>query len=73
LTSLLASHGLDPSPSDANFVLCRRAPRLRERLLPHGVVVRDCASFGLVDHARVAVPDETGLALLAGALDRSAP
>ncbi len=73
LTSLLASHGLDPMPSDANFVLCRCAPGLRGRLLPRGVVVRDCASFGLVDHARVAVPDERGLALLADALDKSAP
>ncbi len=73
LTSLLASHGLEPLPSQANFVLCRRAPGLRERLLPQGVVVRDCTSFGLVDHARVAVPDRGGLTRLAHALDRSAP
>ncbi len=38
-------------------------------LAPHGVVVRDCASFGLPGVTRVAVPSETGLAILARALD----
>jgi histidinol-phosphate/aromatic aminotransferase/cobyric acid decarboxylase-like protein len=32
------------------------------------VLVRDCASFGLRDHVRIAVPDEAGLARLATAL-----
>ena len=73
LAALLAAHGLDPAPSDASWVLCRRAPGLRDRLIPHGVVVRDCASFGLAGHARVAVPDPAGLERLADALERSAP
>ncbi len=72
LVRLLDAHGLDPQPSDANYVLCARAPRLRERLAPHGVVVRDCASFGLPDHARVAVPDGKGLARLQTALEEAA-
>jgi histidinol-phosphate/aromatic aminotransferase/cobyric acid decarboxylase-like protein len=70
LVALLRGHGLDPAPSDAPWVLVR-APGLRARLAPHGVLVRDCASFGLPDHARVAVPDQRGLARLAEALDRS--
>jgi histidinol-phosphate/aromatic aminotransferase/cobyric acid decarboxylase-like protein len=73
LAALLDAHGLDPAPSDANFVLCRRAGGLRERLAPFGVVVRDCASFGLPGQARLAVPDWPGLERLASALERSAP
>ena len=71
LVALLDAHGLEPQPSDANYVLCARAAGLRERLGRHGVVVRDCASFGLAGHARVAVPHEAGLARLAEALEVS--
>ena len=46
LISVLAQHGLDAQPSDANWILAE-APGLRERLAPHGVVVRDCSNFGL--------------------------
>lgn len=73
LTAVLEHHGLDPAPSDANFVLCRRAAGLRDRLAPQGVVVRDCASFGLPGHARVAVPGPGGLARLEEALERAGP
>lgn len=69
LVSLLDAHGLEPQPSQANYVLCARAPRLRERLAARGVLVRDCASFGLPAQARVAVPDAAGLARLASALE----
>jgi histidinol-phosphate/aromatic aminotransferase/cobyric acid decarboxylase-like protein len=69
LVGLLRAHDLDPQPSDANYVLCARARGLRERLVPHGVVVRDCTSFGLPDQARVAVPDGAGLARLEAALE----
>ena len=68
LVGLLRSAGLEPEPSDANFVLVN-APGLRERLAPAGIVVRDCASFGLPGYVRVAVPAEAGLARLAQALD----
>jgi histidinol-phosphate/aromatic aminotransferase/cobyric acid decarboxylase-like protein len=67
LAAVLAGHGLAPAPSDAPWVLVR-APGLRDRLAPLGVVVRDCASFGLPGHARIAVPDEAGLARLDAAL-----
>ncbi|MGH9154251.1 MAG: aminotransferase class I/II-fold pyridoxal phosphate-dependent enzyme, partial [Acidimicrobiales bacterium] len=72
LTRLLAGHGLAPLPSDANWVLCARAPGLRERLAPRGVLVRDCATFGLPGHARVAVPGPAGLGRLAAALEATA-
>ena len=66
LASVLESHGLDPRPSDAPWLLVE-AP-LRDRLAPKGVVVRDCASFGMPGVTRVAVPDERGLERLDGAL-----
>lgn len=68
LAVLLVAHGLDPQPSEANYILCANAARLRDRLAPHGVVVRDCASFGLPGQARVAVPDAEGLVRLEEAL-----
>jgi len=70
LTDLLASHGLPVRPSDANWVLVERAG-LREALAPHGVVVRDCASFGLPAMTRIAVPSDAGLERLSTALDRA--
>lgn len=71
LHGLLAVFGLAPRASSANFVLCASAPGLRDRLAPHGVLVRDCGSFGLPGHARVAVPGAEGLAKLATALQRT--
>lgn len=67
LIALLAGYGLGTRPSDANWVLAE-APGLRERLAPHGVLVRDCASFGLPGVARIAVPDADGLQRLDRAL-----
>jgi histidinol-phosphate/aromatic aminotransferase/cobyric acid decarboxylase-like protein len=63
LVDVLRGAGLSPEPSDANFVLVR-APGLRDRLAPQGVLVRDCASFDLPEHVRIAVPDAAGLARL---------
>jgi histidinol-phosphate/aromatic aminotransferase/cobyric acid decarboxylase-like protein len=69
LIELLASHGFTAEPSDANWVLVEAAG-LRSRLAHHGVVIRDCTSFGLPHHVRIAVPDERGLEQLATALSR---
>lgn len=69
LVAVLAAHGIRAAPSDAPWVLAR-APGLRERLAPLGVVVRDCAGFGLPGHVRIAVPSEAGLARLDDALRR---
>lgn len=67
LVALLARHGLVADAADAPWVLVT-ATGLRERLAPHGVVVRDCASFGLPGVVRIAVPADAGLARLEEAL-----
>jgi histidinol-phosphate/aromatic aminotransferase/cobyric acid decarboxylase-like protein len=72
LVDVLLANGLVAEVADAPWVLVR-APGLRERLAPHGVVVRDCASFGLPDHVRIAVPDDRGLGRLQEVLLCAAP
>jgi histidinol-phosphate/aromatic aminotransferase/cobyric acid decarboxylase-like protein len=69
LVELLQRHGLAPRPSDANFVLCDAPPGFRDKLLAQGIVVRDCASFGLPAQVRVAVPNHEGIERLSVALD----
>jgi len=68
LADLLGRHEHEVVAADAPWVLVSPAGDLRHRLAAHGVLVRDCASFGLVDTVRIAVPDERGLARLARAL-----
>jgi threonine-phosphate decarboxylase len=71
LTQVLGAHGLVPLPSDAPWVLAAAAPKgLRVALARQAVVVRDCRSFGLPDHVRIAVPDGAGLERLDAALAR---
>lgn len=65
----LRDRGLAVDDTDACWVLVRRSG-LRELLAPHGVVVRDCTSFGLDGVARIAVPDDAGRDRLLDALDR---
>jgi threonine-phosphate decarboxylase len=60
--------GFDVTESTANWVLVHGAAHLRMPLARQAVLVRDCASFGLRDTIRVAVPDEVGLERLAAAL-----
>lgn len=69
LAMMLEANGFVAEPSDANWLLVE-APGLRDRLAHHGVVIRDCTSFGLPDHVRIAVPDERGLERLSIALAR---
>lgn len=69
LTELLDRYGLSPHTADANYMLCQGTDSLRDRLLTRGVVVRDCASFGLPGLVRVAVPNHCGLERLASALE----
>ena len=71
LAALLAGHGLDVETTDANWVLVHRADDLRDRLARFGVLVRDCASFGMAGTVRVAVPAEPGLQRLEEALSGS--
>lgn len=70
LVDLLRRNGLDPLPSEAPWVLVPGVPGLREQLARHAVVVRDCASFGMADHVRIAVPNDTGMERLADALHK---
>ena len=72
LVALLGAHGLDADSADAPWVLVP-APDLRERLAPHGVVVRDCGSFGMPGTVRIAVPDDRGMTRLAEVLPCVAP
>jgi histidinol-phosphate/aromatic aminotransferase/cobyric acid decarboxylase-like protein len=67
LAAVLQDHALSPAASDANWVLVA-APGLRDQLARYGILLRDCASFGLADTVRVAVPDEDGLDRLEEAL-----
>ena len=69
LADLFRRGGWQVSAVDAPWVLVR-APGLRERLAQQGVVVRDCTSFGMPDHVRVAVPGNAGLDRLEQALSR---
>jgi histidinol-phosphate/aromatic aminotransferase/cobyric acid decarboxylase-like protein len=69
LRGLLDRHGYSALPSDAPWLLVPDAAGLRDALARQAVVVRDCSSFDLPDHVRVAVPDDDGLARLGVALD----
>jgi histidinol-phosphate/aromatic aminotransferase/cobyric acid decarboxylase-like protein len=68
LRAMLESQGIAARPSDANWLLVDY-PGLREMLAPAGIVVRDCASFGLEGVTRIAVPNESGLARLGDAIE----
>ena len=64
----LRSRGLTPTPSQANFVMCRTTPtcaarHLHAALLERHVVVAHLAPYGLPDHLRITVgtPDENRL------------
>lgn len=67
LIRVLTGHGLHVDAADAPWVLVHGTD-LRTRLAPSGVLVRDCASFGLPGTSRIAVPDADGLARLDAAL-----
>lgn len=69
LVDLLAGAGLQVQAADAPWVLVHE-PGLRERLAPLGVLVRDCASFGLPGVARMAVPGAENLERVAAAVGR---
>jgi len=68
LVDVLAVHGFTAQSSAANWVLVSGLAQHRAALVRHGVLVRDCASFGLDGVARVAVPDESGRRRLDAAL-----
>ena len=58
LCGRLTALGLAYEPPSANYILMEvplEAGMLVARLLPHGILARDCRSFGLPRHIRVAV------------------
>jgi histidinol-phosphate/aromatic aminotransferase/cobyric acid decarboxylase-like protein len=69
LEALLAARGFTVRAGRGCWVLVEGAGDLRARLLPSGVVVRDCTSFGLPGTVRIAVPRRRHLDRLASALD----
>ena len=71
LAALLGSLGLAPAPSSTGFLVVRTggAAALRHRLLSrHRLLVRDCTSYGLPDHIRLAARSASDRARLAAAL-----
>jgi threonine-phosphate decarboxylase len=60
-SKLGAFRGFKPYPSDTNFILIDLggfglgSVELTERMLKQGIIIRECASFGLKNHIRVAV------------------
>ena len=71
LANALRARGFAPLPSTAPYLAfdAGDAAALRRSLLARGVLVRDCASFGLPGHVRVAVRPEPDRARLLAALD----
>ncbi|HTY52267.1 MAG TPA: histidinol-phosphate transaminase [Methanomicrobiales archaeon] len=72
----LRNLGLDPLPSSVNFLLVplgRPAAPLVARLLARGILVRDCASFGLPGAIRIAVRTRDENGQLTGALAACLP
>lgn len=67
LVEMFVDRALEVRVADAPWILVK-APGLRTRLAPQGVLVRDCASFGLPGWHRVAVPDAAGWARLDAAM-----
>jgi histidinol-phosphate/aromatic aminotransferase/cobyric acid decarboxylase-like protein len=67
--SALVDRGLEVESGDAPWVLVRR-PGLRDDLASRGVLVRDCASFGLQNTFRIATPRPDDLPRLLEAIDQ---
>ncbi|GAB7016797.1 pyridoxal phosphate-dependent aminotransferase [Methanogenium cariaci] len=76
LAGALESRGLSVCPSAVNFLLFRtpaRASDLKTHLLSHGILVRDCASFGLPEYVRIAVRTRDENRIFLEALDTCLP
>jgi histidinol-phosphate/aromatic aminotransferase/cobyric acid decarboxylase-like protein len=73
LAALLVGHGFSVRSGRGPWVLVDQAGDLRAGLLKHGVVVRDCSSFGLQGTVRIAVPREARFSELESALAPISP
>jgi len=70
LADLLGSFGLSVRAGHGPWVLVDGSGALRTKLLTEGIVVRDCASFGLDGTVRIAVPRPEQFGRLERALER---
>ncbi len=70
MAQLFEYYGFVVTQADAPWILVQ-APGLRDQLAPYGVVIRDCASFGMEGTMRVGLTTEGGIEQVAAALDRS--
>ena len=68
LAGIWRTAGFTVREAAANWVLVEGAAGWRTPLAQQGVLVRDCASFGLPGTIRVAVPDADGLATVSRAV-----
>lgn len=70
LTAALRGLGLCPVPSDTLFALVpvKDAAHLRERLLSHRILVRDCGSYGLHGYIRLCARPRSDVERLIDAL-----
>ena len=68
--SALRDLGWSPLPTDTTFFLMpvSNSTGLRLRLLKRGLLIRDCTSFGLPGHIRLAARPEHDRARLVAAL-----
>lgn len=73
LVGVLRVAGLEVDAADAPWVLVRGAQGLRESLARLGVVIRDCANFGMPGTYRIAVPGPSGIERLALVLRQIGP
>jgi histidinol-phosphate/aromatic aminotransferase/cobyric acid decarboxylase-like protein len=67
LDSALRESGRQPVLTDANYLLVR-SPGTCRRLAASGIIVRDCASFGLPDYVRIAAPTPKDLSFVLQAI-----
>jgi histidinol-phosphate/aromatic aminotransferase/cobyric acid decarboxylase-like protein len=70
VTGALRAHGLRPLPSASIYQLVHvgDGAQFREQLLLRGVLIRDCASFGLPAYVRIAARPAEDVHLLRAAL-----
>ena len=71
LCGVLDRFDVEYLPSSTNYVFVPHAPGLAQGLLKHGVLVRDCTSFGFPDAVRIAVGPDATCSVLEHALERA--
>lgn len=75
LINELQRRNYQPLASDTGFLMIpvRDASEFRDRMLSQGILVRDCRSFGIENHIRIAVGDAAATDRFLSVLDGQAP